>query len=70
MVPGPGNKHFGDVIPWDREPKDKPFRRQNLQVLMPKLPATDEFRPLMSTIWGSPWKWPGKRRQALFWLRR
>jgi NADPH-dependent glutamate synthase beta subunit-like oxidoreductase len=39
MVPGPGNKHFGDVIPWDREPKDKPFRRQNLQVPMPKLPG-------------------------------
>lgn len=39
MVPKPEETHFDDLYPWKREAKEKPFRKMNLQVPMPKIPG-------------------------------
>jgi formate hydrogenlyase subunit 6/NADH:ubiquinone oxidoreductase subunit I len=35
----PAVTHYKDIEPWKRQPKEKPFRKMNLQVPMPKLPG-------------------------------
>lgn len=38
-VPNPTVVNFGNTTPWMNQVKDKPFRKTNLQVPMPKLPG-------------------------------
>lgn len=40
MVAQPPEQHFQDTKPWLKQPKEKPFRKMNLQVPMPKLPGS------------------------------
>lgn len=38
-VEHPPEANFEDPVPWNKEPKEKPFRRMNYQVPMPKIPG-------------------------------